>query len=573
MLNSDAVTTELLRSSRDGLSVDGASPIPGSSEVRPSALDLAALGKLTLSLTDAQIALVISGVMFVLGAWPLALTEVPPYQDLPNHLATVSVIKNLSAYPEYVFNGFFKTNSALFTWLYFLGNLTGIKLAARLFALMTLAATALVIPRFVLHFTGSRRRMLMTSLFAWPMVHNWFVSMGMLDFAIAVPLSLALLVAIDLQRTRSSPQRAAAVFGLGLMTWYAHVFPLLVVHLLVLVEALTRSSWRERARSARAMGLSLAPVSLLALASIGEHLRDAVGPMTGFMDYQKLLAPWELVYNLWAEWFWGYSNLSLSSLVPCVALAAVGIHRLRHRQAPTPTFFSPWALLALVLLYCFIPYKMTNWFHVNSRLIPYIWVGTLLFVPESLPRGLVLGLGASGLLYSAGMGVDYVRLDREREEFSAGIPAVPEGASLLPLLFKHKSASDNTRNLLHMWGYYVIEGRTSAPLLFAHSRSFPVTYSAPPPPRFNHLVLESFAPEMTTPSSACKAAARHDDCDALFDSTWKKFYAEAMPRYDHLLLWDATPEAIAMVPRAYERTFQRGRLMIYARRDASSQHR
>ena len=38
-------------------------------------------------------------------------------------------------------------------------------------------------------------RMLVASLFAWPMVHNWFVSMGMLDFAIALPLSLALLLA------------------------------------------------------------------------------------------------------------------------------------------------------------------------------------------------------------------------------------------------------------------------------------------------------------------------------------------------------------------------------------------
>ena len=48
--------------------------------------------------------------------------------------------------------------------------------------------------------TGSRKRMLVASLFMWPMVHNWFVSMGMLDFALAVPLSLGLLLAIDRQR-------------------------------------------------------------------------------------------------------------------------------------------------------------------------------------------------------------------------------------------------------------------------------------------------------------------------------------------------------------------------------------
>jgi hypothetical protein len=83
-------------------------------------------------------------------------------------------------------------------------------------------------------------------------------------------------------------------------------------------------------------------------------------------------------------------------------------------------------------------------------------------------------------------------------------------------------------------------------------------------------VLESFAPEIGTPDAACTQASRFDDCAELFRSTWQKFYSEATPRYDHLLLWDATPEAIAMVPREYERTFQRGRLMIYARRDVTA---
>jgi hypothetical protein len=568
MLNSDAVTSELLRSSRDGVSLDDASAITRSSGVRSSALDITTLRTLSPTrLTDTQVTAVVSAVLFVVGAWPLTRTEVPPYQDLPNHLATLTVIENLNAYPEYVFNGFFKTNAALFTWLYFVGKVTGIKLAARLFAFVTLAANAVMIPRFVLHFTGSRKRTLMASLFAWPMVHNWFVSMGMLDFAIAVPLSLALLLAIDRHRAAPSLQRAGAVAVLAFATWYAHVFPLLVVHLLVFVEAFICPRWRQRLRALRTMVLPLVPATVLALVSVGQHVRDTVEPMTGFMEHQKVLAPWELVYNLWAEWFWAYSNLSLSSMVPCIALGVVGFQGLRRRETPSPVFFSRWAMLSLVVLYCFIPYKMTNWFHVNSRLIPYIWVGLLLFVPPTLSKRLVFALGVSGVLYTVAMGVDYIRLDRERQEFSAGIDVVPEGARLLPLVFKHKSASDNTRNLLHMWGYYVIERRTSAPLLFAHSRSFPVTYSAPPPPRFNHLVLESFAPEMKTPAAVCRAAGRYEECDTLFEATWKKFYTEATPRYDHLLLWDAPPEAVAMVPTAYERTFQRGRLTIYARRD------
>ena len=165
------------------------------------------------------------------------------------------------------------------------------------------------------------------------------------------------------------------------------------------------------------------------------------------------------------------------------------------------------------------------------------------------------------------MGYDFVRLDAERAEFTAGIEAVPEGAKLLPLMFQHKGVSANTRNLLHMWGYYVVEKKTSAPLLFAHSRSFPITYAEPlPPPRFNHLVLESFAPESGTPATLCRHAGRFEDCDALFKETWERFYSEAEPRFDPLLLWDAPPEAVAMIPPDYERTFSRGRLAIYAKR-------
>jgi hypothetical protein len=569
MLNSDAATTELLRGSPDRVSLDHRSPVPPSSGVRSSSVSLLGLSRGSkLALTDVQLAVVVGAVLFVAGAWSLALTEVPPYQDLPNHLATVTVIENPKAYPEYVFNGFFKTNAALFTWLHFVGQVTGIKLAARLFALVTLALNAFILPQFVLRLSGSRARMVVAGLFAWPMVHNWFVSMGMLDFAIAVPLSLALLLAIQARRSAPTLANGAAIVGLAVATWYAHVFPLLVVNLLVLIEALTMPTWRARYHAARTMAAPLLPVVGLAFASVLLHVKDTAGPMSAFMNIRKVLAPWELAYNLWAEWFWGYSNLTLSSLLPCVGLALVGSIGMRRRSlSSAPPFFSHYAFVALVLLYCFLPYTMTNWFHVNSRIIPYFWIGLLLYVPERLPKALVAALVGAGVLYSAGMGVDQVRLDEERKEFTAGMEAVPEGARLLPLVFKQKGASDNTRNLLHMWGYYVVDRKTSAPLLFAHSRSFPVTYREPPPFRFNHLILSSFAPSMSSPATMCKTAMRVDDCDTLFRTTWRNFFSEALPRYDHLLLWEPTPEALSVIPAEYERTFSRGRLMIYARRD------
>jgi len=60
---------------------------------------------------DGRLALGIAGILFVLAAWPLLLVDLPPLQDLPNHLAAVTVIEHPAAYPEFAFNGLLKTNS------------------------------------------------------------------------------------------------------------------------------------------------------------------------------------------------------------------------------------------------------------------------------------------------------------------------------------------------------------------------------------------------------------------------------------------------------------------------------
>ena len=74
---------------------------------------------------------------------------------------------------------------------------------------LDVALGAIALPRFVLSFAG-RRRMVVASFFAWPMVQNWFVSMGMLDFAMGIPLATLLLVALNAQRQRTSVARSVA---------------------------------------------------------------------------------------------------------------------------------------------------------------------------------------------------------------------------------------------------------------------------------------------------------------------------------------------------------------------------
>jgi hypothetical protein len=517
-------------------------------------------------LTDLQLALLLAAALFVLGAWPLALVRVPPLQDLPNHLATAAVLAHPHEYPEFVFNGYFKTNSALFAWLSFVGHVAGLETAGRLFVLLVLALGALALPLFVLSF-GGRERMVVAAAFAWPLVHNWFVSMGMLDFALGFALSMFLLVLLNRLRQRPGPAAAAGAALLGVLVWYAHVLPLLAVILLVGIHLVAARSWRRPAEVAWLTAPLVLP-GALAATSLLAQLGESQGAMTGYVQLGKFVPTWELFYNLWAEWFWAFTWREIATLVPCVLLGLWAISRARD-DVP---FLGPYAFGVLAALYFFCPYVAGNWFHVNSRFIAFLWLAALARVPRRIPRALTVALCICAVTYTIGMGVDYVRLAADWQRFTQGIAVVPSGARLLPLVFGRKGRSENTRPLLHAWGFYVLERETSAPLLFAHSRSFPLMYREPPPVQYNHLVLESFAPSMASPEWLCatlRSGGVSYDCESAWQRRWLEFWSDAEARFDHVLMWDAPPAVMRLVPRDYRVILKDRELTILARDPAS----
>jgi hypothetical protein len=517
-------------------------------------------------LSDTRLAILLAAALFVIAAWPLLLVPVPPLQDLPNHLATATVLAHPGEYPEFVFNGYFKTNSALFAWLSLIGPLVGLVTAARAFTLLVLALGAAAYPIFMRSF-GGRSRMVVASAFVWPLVHNWFVCSGMLDFALSFALSMLLLVALNAIRALSKPS-ARALAGvcagvLAVAVWYAHVFPLLVVMLLVAVHLVATRAWR-RPPELVALVAPLVPSGCLVAVSLWAQLTEPVGAMQGFVSLGRFVPPWELAYNLWAEWFWAFTWREIATLVPCLALGLWAIWRAREDQP----FFGPAAFAVLAVLYFFSPYVAGNWFHVNSRFVPFLWLAALVRLPERIPRWLGVALGISAATYAAGMGVDYVRLHGDWTRFTAGTSAVPQGSRLLPLIFRSKGRSENTRSVLHAWGFYVVEKRTSAPLLFAHSRGFPLMYRDPPPVQFNHLVLEAFAPAMGSPGWLCgtlREAGVEEDCEGEWERRWAGFWHEAEPRFDHVLLWEAPEEVMRVVPPEYRVVFRSRELTVLGR--------
>jgi hypothetical protein len=146
--------------------------------------------------------------------------------------------------------------------------------------------------------------------------------------------------------------------------------------------------------------------------------------------------------------------------------------------------------------------------------------------------------------------------------------AVPERATLLPLLFKQSKTSDFTASLTHAWGYYTVLKGTSAPLVFAVERSYPITYRDFPPPALIPPFLDRFAEEFGTPAQLCRRLGQFPidaACAASWRDLWIAFWAEAEPRFSHLLTWAIPPEARPMIPARYHRVFAADDLEIYSR--------
>jgi hypothetical protein len=525
--------------------------------------------KASSGLSDARLSSLVALGLFVLAAWPLLLVDLPPLQDLPNHVATAHIIAHPDLYPEYAFNGLYKSNALLTLWFHVTGG-HGLFASARAFTAIVLAMNALALPLFVLRFAG-RRRLLVAAGFVWPLVHSFSVSMGFLNFAFAFGLSLLLLTTIDVQRERPTPARGVGIAALAAVLWYAHPFPLAVVGGLVALHVATRATWRARLAAGLALLLPLVPAGLLSLAAAQQHLVKAQHTTAVAGAAFAYLNPWELVAHLWTDVSGALTRWGSVTIVPALLLPWFAW---RGRRLALPLF--SWAAMGvLAAAYVALPVMLSNWWYLNCRLVPFLWAGLALRLPSTLPRPVAVALAASALSFSIATGVDYVRLDRDGAAFTAGMNAVPERATLLPLMFEQSETSYFTASLTHAWGYYTVLKDTSAPLVFAVERSYPITYRDFPPRALIPPALDRFAELEGTPAGVCKVLHQPPGdagCTAAWRELWSAFWQQAEPRFSHLLTWAIPPEARPILPPRYHRVFAAGKLEIYARETPPTAH-
>jgi hypothetical protein len=514
--------------------------------------------------SDRRIAVLLGAALFLVAGWPLLFLRVPPYQDLPDHLATVCVLLDPSRYPEFVTNGWFKTNSVFIDLLYAMSKLVGVAPAGRLVSAFIVGATAFTLPQFVLELTD-RRRLVTASLVMAPMAHSWFVLMGMLGFALALPLGLWMLVLFARQHARPTMGRAIALALLGVLLWLTHAVVLLLVGLLVLVEVLVRPGGRTRAAAALTSLGPLIPAALLVVSTVAVHPVEAHGAHWGRLDEVGFQSNLWAVYALWAQEFFGLSPLSAASLVSALALAFMAA---RHARERVP-MFSICALCVLATIYFFVPHTLPGFGFVRERAIPFLWVWALVHVPARIPRWATGTLAVATLAWSAGLGADLFRAEKDLDDFTAAAPLVPEGARLLTLNFEPRVSSRNTWSLLHASGMYTVLRGAQPQDVWADTPSMPIRFARPPTSVEDPVAIRQFLRAAGSPAAYCETLRRAGlpevDCQDGWSHAWGTFWREAEPRYDYVLLWGAAAQLIEAVPSSYSTRMSEGRLVLLHR--------
>jgi hypothetical protein len=510
--------------------------------------------------SDRRTALACSVALFALTAWPTWIVDLPPFQDLPNHLASAWVQLHPDRYPELVSNGFLKTNSALFLFLHVVGKLVSLRIAAKLFITLTLAVGAWVYPRAVARLGSSNPAT--ASLVLWPFVHNWFLAMGMLDWVLGIPLGIATLVALDAYRAAPTLLRAVGAAVLALAVWYTHAFVFMVVCLLVAIEVAIAGKpfeLRPKLDMAKRLVLPLVPAALVTLIAIADQLSTETTRATQDVTYRSIVSA---IYGTWAEWFWSMTKWTLPSIVPCVVIGYFGLRRL---FVVRPRFFSPLAVLVIAVACACVPHLAFRWFFFASRFIPFLWIALVLRLPSELPRWLRRLLVVSALAFSAGLGFEYVRVARDWTRTLSGEPYVPVGSRMLALTFETKGRyGDNTWPLTHVSSLYGVDRDVMSPSFFIHSTSFPITAKTFPPRQFEQLVIEAFAGEMQHESDFCAHSTPivPTDCDAAYAVAWRSFWQQAAERYDHALLLDPSDDVRKNIPPTSKVDFDKDGVVV-----------
>ncbi|MDX1382943.1 MAG: hypothetical protein R3190_04815 [Thermoanaerobaculia bacterium] len=389
---------------------------------------------------------------FLLVVAPLWIVELPPIQDLPNHLARVHVELDLLR------------GGAAFGDRYELVPLPLPNVAADLLLLplMAIAPAALagkvVLSFAILLLVWAGFRFLAAEgapemgWLALPVAWNFYVHMGFVSYLLSVALGL-LALAHHRRHADRWTWRTRAVFALLATALYlAHLSSFLIVVAAVQVRRLRARGWRS--------GVVPEPSFLPALL-LWALVLWAEPSSSGGVEYPH----WSWKIGSLAQVVQAYDprggDLVLLGLLAVGALVAV--RRIEVDRLP--------AVGALLVLYLVLPLRALGGSLVDSRVLPFLGFFALAAVRGEARRAKAAGI-ALAVLATGWAGYQYLRLGPEISRMVRGADVLPRGAAVAPLTEKDRVGRIWVYHHIATWT--VSRRDTVTPFLFADPYQHPL---------------------------------------------------------------------------------------------------
>lgn len=372
--------------------------------------------------------------VLIAGILPLLPGGLPPLTDLPGHVARWHIA---AAAPGSPLTGYYAVHWKL------IGNLGADLPALPLLPLVgpIEAARWILIGIVALAMAGmlwlsreAHGRVAPTACLALPFVYGWPFQMGFVNFALAQALALcALALWLRLARTDRPGLRAAIFAPIGVLLWVAHSAGWGMFGLMAFGAELARPRAAGRNWRATLGGAVVAclPLALPVLIMVATRSGDARASETGdwFNLSAKLL--W-ILSPLRDRWMW-FDTGALGVLLILLYVAA------RDRRLG----FAPllgWPALSCLIGFLLLPRLLLGGSYVDMRMMPTIWILSLLAIRPPPPGRFARGLGAAALIFfAARMTGTMLSFDARRVEQRAelgAVAAIPRGAPVLALVYK-----------------------------------------------------------------------------------------------------------------------------------------
>lgn len=426
---------------------------------------------------------------------PIWLTQYPPIQDWPQHLAAVRVIHNFSD-PEFGFSEFFRlapTDTPYLTVYYlahFLAYIFGVPTALKLVLSLSIAALPIALCRLgrALGRSGT------SALLALPLVYNAHTILGFLNFIAALPLMIAILTLAVRQRTNPRRSRIWILAALLTICFYTHVVPFalaLLGALLVTID-LTVASMR---RLIPLLVVALLVLPWFASSPAGQTVLASVG-FRGAAGVAPVFTPWKEAWTqvpLWLTEVWrgAWDHwILIGWTVLAVTWPATGI--VFRRRYPT----SPVQMMATRRLLVLPPLCLAGYFllpvsydwiwPINTR---FLLLGILLSVPllGEVPRPakyvLAVASGVLAVASAAYISRAFIAYDEEVGDLQSAIAQIPPRSRVAGLIWSRGSRVVEFSPFLHSVAYYQAQRGGAVMFTFADFPQSPFhfrTGSRPP---------------------------------------------------------------------------------------------